>query len=64
MRKAKPDYLFVLIWSFRKEVIEQELDYIKKGGKLIIPLPTLHIIDKYNYKLFLKRNLSDLAFRF
>ena len=49
---------------FRKEVILQEIEYIKKGGKLIVPLPTLHIIDKYNYKYFIKRNLSDFAFRF
>ena len=64
MRKLKPDYLLVLIWSFRREVILQEIEYIKKGGKLIVPLPTLHIIDKYNYKYFIKRNLSDFAFRF
>ena len=45
MRKLKPDYLFVLIWSFRKEVIKQEEKYIKNGGKLIFHLPKFHIID-------------------
>ena len=63
MRKKKCDYLFVLIWSFRKEVIKQEVAFIKKGGKLIIPLPVLHIIDKSNYKDYLNRNLSDFAFK-
>ena len=63
MRKLKCDYLFVLIWPFRKEVINQEMSFIKKGGKLIFPLPLLHIVDKSNYKFYLKRNLSDFAFK-
>jgi hypothetical protein len=29
MRNMRPDYLFVLIWSFRKEVVNQEIDYMK-----------------------------------
>ncbi len=62
MRRDKPDYLFVLIWSFRDEVIKQELNYIKKGGKLIIPYPSLHIIDKENYSFFLKRNITDFSY--
>ena len=63
MRKMKCDYLFVLIWSFREEVIKQEISFIKKGGKIIIPLPVFHIIDKYNYKNYLNRSLSDFAFK-
>lgn len=62
MRKEKPDYLFILIWSFRNEVIKQELNYIKKGGKLIIPYPSLHVIDKENYKFYIKRNINDFSF--
>ena len=30
MRILKPKFLLVLIWSFRSEVIKQELNYIKK----------------------------------
>ena len=30
MRKKNPDYLLVFIWSFRKEVIKQELNFLKK----------------------------------
>ena len=52
MRKMKPDYLFVLIWSFRSEVIKQEKKFLLNGGKLIFPLPIFHIIDKYNYKYY------------
>ena len=62
MRILKPKYLLVLIWSFREEVIKQELEYIKKGGKLIFHLPQLHIIDKNNYKNFLNTNFQNLSF--
>ena len=62
MRKIKPKYLFVLIWSFRKEVITQEIDYIKKGGKLVFHLPIFHIIDKDNYKNYLKDDFKTFSF--
>ena len=58
MRKKRPKYLLVLIWSFRSEVIKQEIDFIKKGGKLIFHLPMLHIIDKQNYKLFINKDFK------
>ena len=62
MRKMKVDYLFVLIWSFRSEVIKQEKQFIKSGGKLIVPLPVFHIVDKENYRQFLKEDLKTFAF--
>ena len=63
MRKLKPDYLFVLIWSFRKEVIKQEEKYIKSGGKLIFHLPMFHIVDKSNYKTYLKEDFKSLSYQ-
>jgi len=63
MRKLKPDYLFVLIWSFRKEVIKQEEKYIKAGGKLIFHLPMFHIVDKENYKNYLKSDFKPFAYQ-
>ena len=48
MRKKKPDYLLVLIWSFRKEVIKQELNFLKRGGKLVFHLPRFHIVNNNN----------------
>ena len=62
MRKLKPDFLFVLIWSFRAEVIRQEKLYLLRGGKLIFPLPIFHIVDKDNYKYFLKENLNSFGY--
>lgn len=62
MRKINPKYLIVLIWSFRKEVIKQEKKFIKNGGKLIFPLPVFHVVDKENYKKYLKEDFSLYSF--
>lgn len=64
MRKKKPDYLIILIWSFRKEVIKQELDYIKSGGKLIFLLPRFHLVNKKNYKYYLNQNFKKLSYEY
>ena len=58
MRKINPKYLLVLIWSFRSEVIKQEKKFLKRGGKLLFPLPAFHIIDKDNYLNYLKEDFS------
>ena len=62
MRKLKPKFLLVLIWSFRSEVIKQEKKFLLRGGKLIFPLPIFHIIDKDNYKKYLKEDFSLFSF--
>tara|TARA_B100000900_G_scaffold401438_1_gene406122 strand:+ start:62 stop:1330 length:1269 start_codon:yes stop_codon:yes gene_type:complete len=62
MRKINPKYLVVLIWSFRTEVIKQEKKFIKNGGKLIFPLPVFHVVDKENYKKYLKEDFSLYSF--
>ena len=64
MRKKKPDYLVVLIWSFRKEVIKQEIDYLKSGGNLIFLLPRFHLINIKNYKYFLKQTFDSLSYNY
>ena len=44
MRKAKPDYLLVLPWHFINEFKKREEEYLKGGGKFIVPCPTFKII--------------------
>ena len=51
--KNKIDYLIILSWNFSKEIINQNLKFIKMGGKFIIPFPKITTIDKTNYKKFL-----------
>lgn len=44
-----PDFKLVLPWHFRTEIVKREIDYLKKNGKLIFPLPNMLIITKKNY---------------
>lgn len=44
MRDRKPDYLLILPWHFVSEFTEREAEYLKAGGKFIVPLPKLVII--------------------
>ena len=62
MRKKKPKYLLVLIWSFRTEVIKQEMVYIRNGGCLIFHLPIVHIVDKKNYKNYLNNDINTFSY--
>lgn len=43
-RKDQPDYFLALPWFFRDEFIEREREFLDKGGRIIIPLPTLELI--------------------
>ena len=40
-RERKPDYLLVLPWYFRDEIVQREADYIRDGGTLVFVLPDL-----------------------
>jgi hypothetical protein len=44
MRKENPDYLLVLPWHFINEFVERESEYLKNGGKFIVPCPKFQII--------------------
>lgn len=44
MRIDKPDYLLILPWHFINEFIQREREYLKNGGKFIIPCPKFQII--------------------
>jgi NDP-4-keto-2,6-dideoxyhexose 3-C-methyltransferase len=62
LRARKPDYIFSFIWHLRREVIADELDYLREGGKLVFALPRLHVVDSSNYERYLQRSFEDLAF--
>ena len=46
MRDANPDYVLVLPWHFISEFIDREENYIRSGGKFIVPCPKFEIISK------------------
>lgn len=43
-RHDRPDYFLILPWHFLSEFVEREKDYLKNGGKFIVPLPEFRII--------------------
>jgi hypothetical protein len=44
LKKVRPDYVLILAWNLKEEVMEQ-LSYIKEwGGQFIIPIPELEVI--------------------
>ncbi len=46
MRRARPDYLLILPWHFIKEFRQRESEYLKRGGKFIVPCPRFEVIGK------------------
>lgn len=43
-KEKKPDYFLVLPWHFKDHIIKKEQNFLKKGGKLIFPLPDIEIV--------------------
>lgn len=44
IHKTKPDYIFIIPWNLKYEIINQ-LDYVREwGGKFIIPIPEIEAI--------------------
>jgi len=39
-----PDYIVLFAWAFTDEVVKKRHDYLKRGGKFIVPLPEVRII--------------------
>lgn len=43
-RAMNPEYFVLFPWHFKENIIKREGDYLKRGGKLVMPLPEVEII--------------------
>ena len=46
IKKTNIQYLLLLSWNLKKEIIKQEKYFIQNGGKFIIPFPSPKIVQK------------------
>ncbi|MEJ1239896.1 class I SAM-dependent methyltransferase [Chryseolinea sp. T2] len=45
IRETKPDYVFILPWNLKEEIMESMSFIHEWGGKFVIPIPELKVLD-------------------
>jgi hypothetical protein len=42
--EAQPDYVLILPWNFKDEIMTQQDEYRRRGGRFIVPVPRPSIL--------------------
>lgn len=44
LSENRPDYILILPWNFSQEIMDQQSEYARNGGKFIVPVPNPTIV--------------------
>jgi SAM-dependent methyltransferase len=42
--EVQPDYVLLVAWNYRDEVVRQQAEYLRRGGRFIVPVPRPEIL--------------------
>jgi SAM-dependent methyltransferase len=40
----QPDYVLLLAWNFIDEIMQQQAEYVKRGGRFMVPVPEIRVL--------------------
>jgi hypothetical protein len=40
----RPDYVLLVAWNYKDEVVRQQAEYLERGGRFILPIPAVEVL--------------------